>query len=684
MDFEVKNHPANTRHEQEVDMAHILSMIPSAGMPPNTSECGRIANIFGFKRSQLNKLIDQIKDSCNSVIKSAGRDLDLMGCQKGLPRQERTANLAIQIMQEPAYRKQLFLAHQQWVRSTTRRRNKRPPVMEFELIKRWNPRWDLYECEHDDLVYKGMIEGLRDGQLALIPSFSAGFFDNIESTALRAMLVYLTDELIMEAASASELDEERQSDLGGALYAIASLAETPGILVAFSMNFPEVVSGMLLSMDDESYLESVNHNMPDDVLRRMRLNKLITRAFHPLMILKHRACLDELGTMRVLMNDIETSILELGDHEVENFTELAATVKKKIIDLASDFTTVGAKLNIIPLHERYKHWEELLEHKIMEQASPERSRLVAALINEAEQVGKSVSEICTLFLDIAARRDEIFQDSSNWAEQSKLLMEASQELESAKERFETLAEEVGAFEPFTLKLVTHELEVEVEQDITEIDKLERMLANAITAKTKMETQIKDANSRITELRQENAEIKTQMDALKLSLSDQPTVCTDTDAEVKALLEGLAVSKGNAHDVMNTLNALYPDRVLILDSAFKAAESQLSSISAGALMTRLKALITDGLDMIRESGQIISCKDLVPGEVAVQESETVRTRSKFTNMRTFPYNGSKHTFFPHLRVGHTHRVYFDYMPDDSQRIVIAYVGQHLPSDKSSTV
>lgn len=196
MDFEVKNHPANTCHEQGVDMDHILSLIPSAGMPSNTSECERIANIFGLKRSQLNRLIDQIKDSCSSVIKSAGRDLDLMGCQKGLPRQERTANLAIQIMQEPAYRKQLFLAHQQWVRSTTRRKNKRPPVMEFELIKRWNPHWDLYECDHDDPVFKGKIEGLRDCQLAFIPSFSAGFFDNIESPTLRTRLVYLADEAL--------------------------------------------------------------------------------------------------------------------------------------------------------------------------------------------------------------------------------------------------------------------------------------------------------------------------------------------------------------------------------------------------------------------------------------------------------------------------------------------------------
>ncbi len=129
---------------------------------------------------------------------------------------------------------------------------------------------------------------------------------------------------------------------------------------------------------------------------------------------------------------------------------------------------------------------------------------------------------------------------------------------------------------------------------------------------------------------------------------------------------------------SVIDLLPPSAELLADSA------SFQALSEAAAESLLGLLPTVGLSADSHGHERIVKTFGIKKNQINRLLDQVRNNGKFNKLRTFPYNGGKHTFFPHLRINYSHRVYFDYMPDDGQRIVIGYVGQHLASDKSATV
>jgi hypothetical protein len=76
------------------------------------------------------------------------------------------------------------------------------------------------------------------------------------------------------------------------------------------------------------------------------------------------------------------------------------------------------------------------------------------------------------------------------------------------------------------------------------------------------------------------------------------------------------------------------------------------------------------------------KDVVPGNLSLQESETVRNSAKLRSLREFKDGDKTRVMFPHLSVDYRTRLHFEFCPEED-RIIIGYVGKHLPTAKHAT-
>lgn len=136
------------------------------------------------------------------------------------------------------------------------------------------------------------------------------------------------------------------------------------------------------------------------------------------------------------------------------------------------------------------------------------------------------------------------------------------------------------------------------------------------------------------------------------------------------------------EALSTASSLYPDRMVVLPSAFESAE-KLDPVSTrgGRLLKLLVKLTTDYYDVLTEKGDAEARKVFSPAEYSACESDTVRTGG-LGRMRDFVYAGEKIRMEQHLKIGIaantsvTLRVYFAWIAEE-RKFVVGYCGEHLP-------
>jgi regulator of replication initiation timing len=185
------------------------------------------------------------------------------------------------------------------------------------------------------------------------------------------------------------------------------------------------------------------------------------------------------------------------------------------------------------------------------------------------------------------------------------------------------------------------------------------------------------------LRQENADLRQRIDHLQEALTAS-NKSVPADAQHGNLLEAvdLVVENQDAASVLRLLETAYPDRLRVFDSVYDQLH-RFPSLPVGQLYQRTKALATAGVDVIRESGRVIDLRDVVPGDISVQESETVKKSAKLRSLRSFRDGRASREVFTHLNIDYSHRLYFEFDVEED-RMLIAYAGKHLPSAKNATV
>ena len=155
------------------------------------------------------------------------------------------------------------------------------------------------------------------------------------------------------------------------------------------------------------------------------------------------------------------------------------------------------------------------------------------------------------------------------------------------------------------------------------------------------------------------------------------------SELRASLLRFAGGQPSLLDALELLTASYPNRVLVLESAKKAAADadgleRRVLRQATDLLFKLAGAYWDALAAGRSDGE---ARALFGDSYAARESETVAANKRARDLRTFTYNGEPVSMERHLRIGvkdspaTTWRCHFHW-DGARKRIVIGHCGKHL--------
>jgi len=202
------------------------------------------------------------------------------------------------------------------------------------------------------------------------------------------------------------------------------------------------------------------------------------------------------------------------------------------------------------------------------------------------------------------------------------------------------------------------------------------------AKTEIEDLNLDLQQRLEDLEEEFDQLRHQCDTLKASLdaakSDSETVDL---SELHDPIRALAKGDPTPEQLLRILTALYPDRLVVLDSAWKSAREAAKFRHSRKLFDKLLALVDAYYDELSAGKGDAEARKVFGESYSARESEQVENNTRARELRTFSYKGVPVEMMQHVKIGvkdsaaETIRVHFKW--DSSERkIVIGHCGPHL--------
>lgn len=222
-------------------------------------------------------------------------------------------------------------------------------------------------------------------------------------------------------------------------------------------------------------------------------------------------------------------------------------------------------------------------------------------------------------------------------------------------------------------------EAEMTQLWDEMESLDQQLQQAIEAQ-------ESAEMRCMQLEDEKSEIDSQLRQTKYQLREisKFSSAEQQDAElVQSLLKLSCVQdQPSPVEVLETIAAIFPDRCVVLDSAYASAADVGQFESGRRLLDMLRRLMTDYYSAIQEGGDSQARKVFSADEYSATESESVQNNRALRECRVFEYKNEHIEMLRHLKIGKvddirkTIRVHFSWMHGE-RKIVIGHCGEHLP-------
>lgn len=159
-----------------------------------------------------------------------------------------------------------------------------------------------------------------------------------------------------------------------------------------------------------------------------------------------------------------------------------------------------------------------------------------------------------------------------------------------------------------------------------------------------------------------------------------------DVEFIQVLSEALYREPSPEQCLKLVGAMYPSRIVVLDSALESARDSASFRQGRKLIGLLFKLATEYIDALSEGGDS-RAKDIFGKSYSANESETVERSPELSRLRRFYYNGEYVYMYKHLKIGvadsviETIRVHF-YWDSVKSAIVIGYCGPHLPIGSKS--
>jgi hypothetical protein len=214
-----------------------------------------------------------------------------------------------------------------------------------------------------------------------------------------------------------------------------------------------------------------------------------------------------------------------------------------------------------------------------------------------------------------------------------------------------------------------------------------------TAEATLSNEIKeifnDSDRELDNLRIETKDLKAENRRLKYELQTlqdvfQPTTNAPTATfdyvELKKILD-IPCERYFVEDSLHLLQATFPERIVVLPSAFASANESRTFREKKRAFNLLWKLATDYYQTLCEGKPDAQARQIFGDDFSAKESETVEKNAVARQLRIFTYKNNDYEMMAHLRIGtkdsvaDTLRVHFRWFADE-QKIVIGHCGKHL--------
>lgn len=220
----------------------------------------------------------------------------------------------------------------------------------------------------------------------------------------------------------------------------------------------------------------------------------------------------------------------------------------------------------------------------------------------------------------------------------------------------------------------------LQNQLADVSRLRKALQNTTaeleqtrTEKEQAEETVRKLSLSYTELKKEAAADRSRQNSQQKAAFNSGSEDAAGKSNITGMLRPLVFGESmSATDSLKLIEEILPDRVTILDSAWKSAAAIDSNFSQGKeLLKTLFMLATDYLDVYLEAGDV-KARTVFGAKYSSQESERVQKDPKLVRERTFDGVFMQQ----HLKIGYAERLYFK-IDAPGRKVIIGYCGGHLP-------
>lgn len=217
---------------------------------------------------------------------------------------------------------------------------------------------------------------------------------------------------------------------------------------------------------------------------------------------------------------------------------------------------------------------------------------------------------------------------------------------------------------------------------SEVIALENRNTALQTAKAEIEDLNLELQQRCEDLQEEVEQLRYQQDGLKASLDAAKDSAVSVDiSAVRVAVHDLMSGEATPEQVLHVLSALYPDRVVVLDSAYKSARDAGAFKARRKLAEKLFTLVGAYYDNLATGKGDAEARKVFGDSYSARESESVENNRRARELRTFTYKGVPVEMMQHVKIGvkdsaaETIRVHFKWDAQE-QKLVLGHCGPHL--------
>lgn len=681
-----------------------ITGVPALLMDHGTTADSRAARILGMRPNQF---LRSVKDCSNRIYRQAVNHIHV-DRNEGLSRNEHDSIQTAVICSDNALRMMLLEEHAKASFSPTGK-PERIPVLEYALLKAWKPHLAAYQRGEYGPYRKAAStpNGVSAPRKEALPFFASHvelFFLNVsqqtpwtsEAGFTPFWLIPVADRVLCELASWDELNENEQSNLAGAAYAVSSAVGRAKMLQCYLDVEPRLgiyLQGVCgLTEDDEDWDGSIwtrRSITPAQSQLILGLSELSSMK----NTLIEKCDLGTIDLMRQLLDSCEKIVCSVATHAIGDARDRLSANKALLEKMVADLRVTGRSFEFTSVAARIDMWIGILNDARMSQSGTAQTALLDTLRAETAEISDALPALIQRFDSVGQKHQAILAGGLTWQEQAKQMQELGSELDAfeaecraftarfeGRERAELVVADAAAAEACIANNHSEELELALAQNAQQAE----LICTLQEENADLTLRLSGLDSQNDALRQENADLRLRAETLQLALGNgtrEPSSCTLPARLVEAVESMIEI--GDVVSMFRLAEAMYPGRVRFFDSAYESAARHMSSLPVPALYQRIKALATHGLDRVRETGRLIDLREVVPGDLTTQESDTVKGNAKLRAMRNFRDGNKSRLVYPHLSIDYSHRLYFDYDAEEDL-IVVAYAGKHFPSAKNATV